>query len=623
MNAATMTRKPAKMAKLAASPVARAARQATEFNPDTWKKQVVADAKHIISLLLAAEEASQPDEDANERHLLAIAEGALHAWLTVVEQETATSEAANAWLHWLDTSIIPLIEGAAALQEGSNEPMAAVVRMTAQAARDLALALDAGGPLPKIDRGSYGQQQFMRGKALLADLLDQVWATEADNDIEAKHRPCGVMQNTSAADACLNQLRFDYGAQRGFAAALTGSISIGASFGLPDSDMVRDFTYEECIGGPNTVYSNEEERGTDPAASATSPTGIAAWRVTVQVAVGKIKDLFSALEEVDHTKGDGNPVAADLARIADRLLDENEELLRTSSADDYYGTCFRFVQAQLVGAKSLPNLSGSVDAIVTAAHDKAQEVVSFLDTADSEPRPVADVAATLAQIDSVRDGAKGAGEVAPDFAPTSPDEERLDEIISRLSVYIEGLEHVSIADQAHQILHAQVWGPFYEAEEQLHQHKPALASQTLRNLRSGLVSMRETMGVRDGGWPAVHQSILLIDKVLDDQPEPDLPSSERLSIAQSATTFIARLVSYFQAATHPGTMGDLDALGQSASVILSALTDPVEDAHSLRERLERALESASVILQDQPPAYWKTPGILRERDVGKRLAAAH
>lgn len=113
-------------------------------------------------------------------------------------------------------------------------------------------------PTPPLPPSEDEVQAFMRGKEKLAELLDQVWATEDDNDWEAKHRPRGVAQNTSAADACLDQLRFDYGAQRGFAAALTGCISIGAAFGLPDSDQVRDLSYEEWAGGPDTVYTCED-----------------------------------------------------------------------------------------------------------------------------------------------------------------------------------------------------------------------------------------------------------------------------------------------------------------------------------------------------------------------------
>lgn len=218
------------------------------------------------------------------------------------------------------------------------------------------------------------------------------------------------------------------------------------------------------------------------------------------------------------------------------------------------------------------------------------------------------------------DGA--AAEVSNESKPvfTSPSEIILDESLQQIDLYLEGLEHVDIGEPAHTLLHAQAIGHYYAARELLDKH--ATLGQILFELtalRAGLKSVAAVIDKFNTGWPLVQWSITVLEERILEPVDEDLHSPERTDVARQAATFIDRLVAYFQTATHPGTMGDLDAIGQAASVILSALDDPVEDADSIRERLERALESTSVILRDQPPAYWNEPGILRERDVGKRF----
>lgn len=137
--------------------------------------------------------------------------------------------------------------------------------------------------------------------------------------------------------------------------------------------------------------------------------------------------------------------------------------------------------------------------------------------------------------------------------------------------------------------------------------------------------------------PLVRECIGLINAFLDDgegferedgdlastplvgTTDGNLSSPERLAVAHRTATFIDRLVEHFQKPGRVGTMGDLAAIRMGASVIISALTDPVEDEESLDNRLEAALESTSVILYAQPPKYWREPGILRAKDVGKQF----
>jgi hypothetical protein len=83
--------------------------------------------------------------------------------------------------------------------------------------------------------------------------------------------------------------------------------------------------------------------------------------------------------------------------------------------------------------------------------------------------------------------------------------------------------------------------------------------------------------------------------------ENDFPGEERCEIARRGATFIARIVDHFKETGRAGTIGDLDAIAQAASVIMSAMADEIEGVASLEERLEAALNEASVILLDQSP----------------------
>jgi hypothetical protein len=120
--------------------------------------------------------------------------------------------------------------------------------------------------------------------------------------------------------------------------------------------------------------------------------------------------------------------------------------------------------------------------------------------------------------------------------------------------------------------------------------------------------------INDGSTPATrHYTEATEDYVFGpgDATPPPPPGVEedgeqdgdRLEVARQASTFIARLVSHFMTSTRPGTYGDLVALHEAASVIMSAIGDSVVTTHDLTEQLEHALEEASVVLEDQLPRY--------------------
>lgn len=226
----------------------------------------------------------------------------------------------------------------------------------------------------------------------------------------------------------------------------------------------------------------------------------------------------------------------------------------------------------------------------------------------------------------------------PEAASTTDSfEQRASALMEHVGIYLEALEHVGIGEPAYSTLHKQVLGLYHEARELVGAHAPAneiVAAIYL--LHDRLFVFEPIMGEHNPGLPQVRACVALIGAFLEGdapndasgggQPPTDAdgeseqaPEPDRVEVARRAACFIDRLVAHFQQPGRQGTIGDLGAIRQSASVIISALSDPVEDSSSLAQRLERALEESSVVLDAQPPAYWKSPARVRPQDVGKTL----
>jgi hypothetical protein len=618
-------------AALRQSPVGRAVRAVAPapMDPQVWRQGILDLANELVTLLAAAEDLGESGDSV--ARILTHAEGELHVWITVVQVEDPTDQSASMWLEWF-FDIEAHIEAAAALMNDAAA-RGAVIRAALATCAALAARMDTP-PLPKIDRATYYQQQFMRGKARFADLLDQARATEADNDLEAQHRPRDVRQNTRAVDACLNQLRFDYGAQEGFSAALTGSISIGSSFSLPSSDLIRDLTYEECIGGPDTVYADEEEGDADGAADTMPQTDIPAWRITAHDVEQELLGIIEGCRNMDITEGD-TACAFTLLDLASDILADNCEMRRTGSADDYYGDCINQVQALLRGAADMTNTSSAMRTIAGVLLQKVDALAKVLDTADIQVKHET-LQAHVAEEGTQQPNANAVDSDSPEPVFTDPFEQRTDDLLENIEMYMEGLEHIGVGEKAYSDLNKLASPHYWEARNLLNNHSTAdrIVAEILA-LRDGLELLAAWMAP-DPGVPLVRECVTLINTYLghsgDDSsggsgasvgPEGDpRPTTDRLETVRQAGAFISRVVDKFRDGEHQPAPQDWAALHEAASVVMSGASDEVETGDSLTQRLDDAIDSASLLLQDQLPRHFLEGGALRAKDAGKLIVAA-
>jgi hypothetical protein len=140
----------------------------------------------------------------------------------------------------------------------------------------------------------------------------------------------------------------------------------------------------------------------------------------------------------------------------------------------------------------------------------------------------------------------------------------------------------------------------------------------------------------DPGLPLVRECVTLIKTYFGDSgddlsggsappaaPEGDpRPNTERLETVRQAGAFIYRVVDKFREGEHQAAPQDWAALHQAASVVMSGVGDQVEPDDSLAQRLDDAIDSASLLLQDQLPRHFLQGGALRAKDAGKLIVAA-
>jgi hypothetical protein len=103
------------------------------------------------------------------------------------------------------------------------------------------------------------EDHFMAGKALAADLLDAAQSLSADNTVEllAMYRGRNVPQVVFMRDYFETVVARPHLAE-GFFASLSAFTAL-AFAGPIDPEQIREATYLDCVGGPDTVYVEEEE----------------------------------------------------------------------------------------------------------------------------------------------------------------------------------------------------------------------------------------------------------------------------------------------------------------------------------------------------------------------------
>lgn len=210
----------------------------------------------------------------------------------------------------------------------------------------------------------------------------------------------------------------------------------------------------------------------------------------------------------------------------------------------------------------------------------------------------------------------------PEVTFTNPIEVGMDAILSRIDMFLEGLEHVGIGDAAYTALHQEACPHFWTARELLDRHASSGAvMHPMRQLRDGLNKVAEVMGEDNAGRPLVDACLkplnILFRRSFDDVEI----TADRSGVVTAAGRFISRMVGVLRTSAGEVQQRDWSALHEAASVIMS-MEDPVEDTASLQSRLEVAIASASVIFEQQPPKHWREEKIVRQDDVGKRIVAS-
>lgn len=477
---------------------------------------------------------------------------------------------------------------------------------------------------------------WMRGKALFCDMGEKIAANCDRCWFEDEYRERGVSMYLDAAKLALATIKAQPELEDGFCAALTGFIAANFNDVAPYTFAeIRALKPEQC--GPGTGVSRGTETA-DTEGQRTEAGGPAAWRLAVEDHMDQVSGLAEAAVNLDMDATENGWAARLLLWEAQKHIKDEISILKTGRANDCYGQLWMPVRAKILGARDMKETHSALPKVTHAALDILDSACNLINAAEER-----EIAAKRALEDS---GNSEPADDQPVF--TDPVEQRLDSLLARLDVYMEGLEHVGIGDAAYGELHKLVAPHFWTARDLLNAHEPIDKTMSeILLLQAALLVFEPMLDDYNPGRPLVRECMALIRHFLDDgnvhsigaspSPEPesprltavpphsasdDHPDPARLEVARQGATFIARLVSYFQQPNRQGTMGDLAAIGKSASVIISALSD-FEDVEPLRARLEDALESASVILKDQPPAYWKTPGILRERMAAhdQRLAA--
>lgn len=607
-----------------------------------WRVDLHSRLQELLSLLDVADQ--MEIADGNNSHAVTLVADAITA--LGENAELGRFDTADAYYGGVFYRVEALILGAAGVPDIS-EAMKAQLFMLCGKAAEIAKMLDEADSLESGRPAATAPNEaaFMKGKALSAETLKGLDEGRHEAEFEASARGRNKPQFTEPLDEAIDAIIADPSLRTGFAAGLCGYLSCVLDGGIPiDIDYLHRYTYEDWAGGPNTVYDDEADGGASESEAAPTPAA-------ADVAPSEATDATSE-----------HPAASwvEQALAVSTLL--RPVLLKDAASRPGVESDVMIMMDDVEAALSKTATTTNQAACLQAFDDADNRVGEVITAGEDFLSPLAwgliyGIERTLEQgVDWVKSNGfpsvidawaatlepGEASQAEPVF--TDPTEQRLDELLTRLDACLEGLEQVGLDDHYDQF-HEIVSPHFWEARERLNEHKPVdeVVSKLLL-MHAALLILEPQLNGYSSAVPLVQACSALIRAFLDedggkgggDAVDPPLgsggndrpssgdqgegfPSQDRIHVAVSSAAFISRLVDHFQRATYPGTMGDLVAIHEAASVIMSALDDVVEREESLRDRLEGALESASVILKDQPPAYWKNPGILRERDVGKRV----
>lgn len=489
---------------------------------------------------------------------------------------------------------------------------------------------------------------FERGFQSFAHVLHAARENKVSGEPFACHRGRGI-PHANFVSAAVTSVADDHDALHGLTSAMSGYLAAAADGVLLNPEDFAQATWEDIHGGPNTVYWDEVDPAPPALATVHAPE---VWRLQVADIIEQVEGLIAAAAHMDLDYANG-PFARQLLHDAQAKLDAHQDLLQHGKPDDYYGDCIIQVQSMVVGARDMQDTCVGFPAVLKAATDLLEKAATILDEAGvrppepsgpSTPPP----AAPADDADSV--------EVLPQGDPGPVSAEKADEW--RL-IFLEDLQKALAALDALEEI-----GEQGDSCPRVLRFAQRTLRQTIERMQAGALNQDTAITWCDELFYALallqgaaaicdssdasdvaRRAVLLViapkvDAVCNhmfslefsadcgrtnrERDTEDHLTDARFDTAVDAGNYLMRMTSYFQAATHSPEIRDWGAMHQAASVVVSALDDEVEGDASLATRLEVAIDSASLIFQEQPPAYWLAGGPLRAQDVGKRVVhAAH
>jgi len=344
-----------------------------------------------------------------------------------------------------------------------------------------------------IDSRQQAHAPFLAGVALCADMIQVAIDLDAAGDDEcdaaslwACVRGRGVQQRSFAAEF-LNKITAQPELLEGFAAALSSHL-VATGNGGEDPYQLKNFTERDHVGGPDTMYL-EEEVEVAPGEE---------WRRDVDKLLRKCNGTLTDALSVEGLEWGNGPSASMLLRQATEKLDAVIRRVYVDPADQLLGEV-NDLQAFTVGAHSMNQVPGTFYSHTKAALFALAKVVEILDM----PAPAAPAAAF--------------GDMPDEPVFTDPAEIKLNDVIQRLDAWIDLTEHYDgEADAAFDLMHSEVWGPFYAAQQALYRHDPQTSVLQLMNVGAGLRKVLAAICETDGRWPLIFQSLQLLNALLDD-----------------------------------------------------------------------------------------------------------
>lgn len=193
-------------------------------------------------------------------------------------------------------------------------------------------------PAPKRTPSEFeAADNFMAGKALAADLIEVSLAANRTGDradLLAKYRGRNVSQDVFARDY-LDAVHARPHLVEGFCAGLSAFLASAPTAALTPAS-VREASYLDCVGGPDTVYEGDEINVSGAQPPTQPPASLAPepdWVTGMLRILGKLSELARAAGQIDPGGRSNTEVYASRLDLmaADMLEDHQNRLVGDDS----------------------------------------------------------------------------------------------------------------------------------------------------------------------------------------------------------------------------------------------------------------------------------------------------